>query len=779
MNQGRLSPTLVAAIIVAIFFGVALYFRIVLPYDQVFSGSWIKTTGVDGWYHMRLVDNLAHHFPQRITFDPYTFYPHGSTVIWPPFYEWLIAGTVWLVSLGSPTQHIIDVVGAYVPAILGALTIIPVYFIGKELFNRWVGVLSAGLIAIISGEFLGRSTLGYTDHHAAETLFTTVAILFLILAVKAAKQGQLSFSHVKRRDWTALKKPLIYSLLTGLFLGVYLLTWVGGLLFVFLIFAYFIIQLIVDHLRSQSTDYLAIISVPLFIVSAVISIPIVSRAFWPGPLYLPAFVIAVLTPVALVMLSRLMSARHLAVAYYPLVLLGLGLAGLAVFYIINPSLVKSMVTQFRVFAPSGSGLTILEVQPLLFPGGNFSLSAAWVEFTTGFFLSFISLAIVIYLIIKRGEADKTLLVVWSLVMLMATLGQRRFAYYFAVNVALLTGYLSWRVLQFFEFKETAAEPGKTAGKKAKKRLKAKKPEKASFRITGKQVFMAFGVVIVFFLVYFPNIGLAIRNAKAAPFAPSDAWCESLSWLKENTPDPFGNPDFYYQTYQPPPKGKGYKYPESAYGVMAWWDYGHWITRIAHRIPVSNPFQQGVSQAARFFTAQDEASADEIMAKLGARYVVIDSDTATGKLPAAATWAGLSTENLTEVYYVLQGNSLVPVRVFYPDYYRSIAARLYNFDGQEVSPESCTVILYEERKSSGGVVFEEITNHWSFTSYEEAVDYISKQQSGNYEIVGTNPFQSPVPLEGLEHYKLVYSSETSTMQSDVGMMPAVKIFGYEG
>jgi oligosaccharyl transferase (archaeosortase A-associated) len=779
MNQSGLSPKLVAAIIVAIFFGVALYFRIVLPYDQVFSGNWMKFTGVDAWYHMRLVDNLVHHFPQRITFDPYTFYPHGNTVGWPPFYDWLIAGIVWLVSLGSPTQHIIDVVGAYVPAILGALTIIPVYFIAKELFNRWVGVLSAGLIAIISGEFLGRSTLGYTDHHVAETLFTTVAILFLILAVKAAKQGQLSFSHVKRRDWAVLKKPLIYSLLTGLFLGIYMLTWVGGLLFVFLIFAYFIIQPIVDHLRSQSTDYLAIISVPLFLVSAAISLPIVSRMSWLGPLYLPSFVIAVLTPVALVMLSRLMSARHLAVAYYPLVLLGLGLAGLAVFYIINPSLVKSMVARFGIFAPSGRALTILEVQPLLFPGGNFSLSAAWVEFTTGFFLSFISLAILIYLIIKRGEADKTLLVVWSLVMLMATLGQRRFASYFAVDVALLTGYLSWRVLQYFGFKEVTAEPKKIAGKMAKKRVKVKKSEKASFRLTSKQVLMAFGVVIVFFSVYFPNVGLAISNAKAAPFAPSDAWCESLSWLKENTPDPFGNSDFYYQLYQPPPRGEDYKYPESAYGVMAWWDYGHWITRIAHRIPVCNPFQQGASQAARFFTAQDEASADKIMAELGARYVVIDSDTATGKLPAAATFAGLSPENLTEVCYGLQGNSLVPVRVFYPDYYRSIAARLYNFDGEKVSPASCTVISCEEKKSTGGVLYKVITSHQSFSTYEAAVDYISKQQSGNYEIVGTNPFLSPVPLEGLEHYKLVHSSEISTTQTGVGMMPVVKIFEYEG
>ncbi|GAI16774.1 unnamed protein product, partial [marine sediment metagenome] len=58
---------------------------------------------------------------------------------------------------GSPSPHTIDAVGAYVPAILGTLTIIPVYFIGKELFNRWVGILAAALVAILPGEFLNRS----------------------------------------------------------------------------------------------------------------------------------------------------------------------------------------------------------------------------------------------------------------------------------------------------------------------------------------------------------------------------------------------------------------------------------------------------------------------------------------------------------------------------------------------------------------------------------------------------------------------------------------------
>ncbi|GAH57017.1 unnamed protein product, partial [marine sediment metagenome] len=143
---------------------------------------WFK--GTDAWYHMRHIENLLYNFPHVNSFDPYMLYPGGGGGPGRPFFDWLVAGIIWLVGLGSPSSHTIDVVGAYVPAILGTLTIIPVYFIGKELFNRWAGILAAALVAILPGEFLNRSLLGFTDHHVAETLFTTVTILFLILAIK-------------------------------------------------------------------------------------------------------------------------------------------------------------------------------------------------------------------------------------------------------------------------------------------------------------------------------------------------------------------------------------------------------------------------------------------------------------------------------------------------------------------------------------------------------------------------------------------------------------------
>ena len=178
-RESRLSPKLVIGIILVLFFAVALSIRVYLPYDKVFVGDWIKLTGVDAYFHMRLIDNLAHNFPHAISFDPYFRHPDFRLVGSISFFDWLLAGIIWVIGLGSPTQHTVDVVSVYIPAVLGALTVIPVYFIGKELFGRGAGVLSAGLIALLPGEFLGRSILGFTDHHVAETLFTTIAMMFL------------------------------------------------------------------------------------------------------------------------------------------------------------------------------------------------------------------------------------------------------------------------------------------------------------------------------------------------------------------------------------------------------------------------------------------------------------------------------------------------------------------------------------------------------------------------------------------------------------------------
>jgi len=760
-------------ITLALFVGISLYFRVYLPYNQVFSGEWIRFTSVDAYYHMRLVDNLVHNFPQLINFDPYLMYPFGVKIDNIHFFDWLLAGIIWVIGLGSPTQHTIDVVAVYFPAILAALTIIPVYFIGKELFGRWAGVISAGLIAILSGEFLGRSILGFTDHHIAETLFTATTMMFLILAIKASRERGLTLGHIRHRDWAMIRRPIIYSLLSGLFLGIYLITWVGALLFVFIISLYFFIQFIIDHLRRQSTDYLVSVGVITFLAALIIYV-----LFSRSVLSLVSLGIALLLPIILSFTSRLMTRRGIKPLYYPSAIVGLGVVAIAILYIISPPFFHSVFSQFDIFTWSGSR-TILEMQPMLYPRGELTFKLAWGNFNTSFFLS---VGLLLYWIFykrifrKEGSAEENILLVWSLIILLATLGQRRFAYYFAVNIALLTGYLSWQFLRLAGFKELMAKPVEISERLKREKAGPKKRQKVSFRLTYRHINMALAVIIVFFVIYFPSISPSTNVASQAHFAPDDAWLGSLSWLKENTPEPFGDPNSYYQLYEPPPPEEEFNYPESAYSVTAWRDYGYWITRIAHRPVNATPGPKG-TDVAILFMSNDENSAATKARELDSSYVIIDHTVVTGKFWAAVQLVGLDIAQFFDYYLLPQEDKHVSIPLFHPEYYRLLAVRLYNFDGQAVTPEESIVISYEEKTVQDGNSVKLIYNVKKFPSYEEAVAYISSQESGNHQIVSNNPFISPVPLEKLKHFKLVYSSDGSVNQPGVGDIPAVKIFEY--
>ncbi len=767
----KLPPVAIAGIIVFALCGIALFIRVYFPYDSVFSDGSVWFKGADPWYHMRLVENLIQHFPHRIYFDPYTFYPHGTVVGWPPFYDWIIAGAAWIIGLGHPSVHTVETVGAFTPAVLGTLTIIPVYFIGKELFNRWVGVISAAILVVLPSEFLSRSLLGFTDHHVAEVLFSTVTILFLIMAVKRAREREISFSHIINRDWAVIKKPLIYTLLAGIFLGIYFLTWVGAIMLLFIIFAYLGIQFIVDHLRGKSTDYLCIVAVLTFAIAFIISIPFLPKTA-TGTISWVSLIIAIFVPLGLSGISRFMAGKTFKPSYYPLALLAVAGVGLLIFWAIDPSLLHSMLDKFRIFIPrEAGGLTIQEARPL-------DITMAWSNFTTAFFIAFIALGLLIYRAVKERSTDKALFLVWCIVMLVAVFAQRRFCYYFAVNAALITGYFSWRVLDFAGLGKLLTKPREIVKtyttKKKKKKAKEKVSEKRFLQPRATWIKVIGAGIAIFFLVFFPSIcpgqgfsfGKLEACASRGPVAVDPDWNSALVWLRENTTEPFDDPDYYYQLYDFPPRAdhgfEDYDYPETAYGIMSWWDYGHWITRIGRRIPIANPFQQAAPIAGKFLTSQNETTANQIMDELGAKYVMSDYAMPIYKFYAMVTWADKNESDFYDVYYApAEGGELQPVRLFYPSYYNSTVVRLYNFNGQAVAPsENATIVIsYREQVDRQGMWYKEITSSRSFSTYEEARDFVASHAAENYRIVGVDPFNSPVPLDKLEHYQLVYASSS--------------------
>ena len=783
-------------LLLAASFGLRTHF----VYDDIFVGEQVRFSVHDPWCHVRLLENLVCHFPRQNVFDPYGVFPGGHLVPVAPLFDWLLALVILIVAWGDPSPRVVEVVAAYFPAVLGALTLIPVYFLGKHLFNRTAGLLAAGLITTSPGHFLGRSLLGYTDHHVAETLFSTTAMLLLVLALQHVRRGDVTLRSLVQCKWHLSAKVLICVLAPGLMTGMYLLTWVGGSMFVAIIAVYVLAQFILDHVTGRPTDYLPIVTLPLFLVSQLIVLPhgtdLVGFKF-----HFIALIGAATMTLVLTGLSKIGVRYRLPRAAFPLLTLAAGGLGLGILALVWPTLLRSTFAQFDRFEAADVKRIIPEAVPLLHVAGAWSLERAWEQFATGFFLSFPALVILCYRAVRRGETTTLLFCVWSVGMLAATLGQNRFAYYYAVNVALLSAYLGagilhwiWGRLATRDSRIHSPAPRSSPGRRRAVKVSARRAGRPQTRGSGaravKYAYLIGGGLGVSFLIFYPNIGLAIRRAGQA-FTPHPDWLSAMRWMRENTPDPFGDPDAYFALYETPPNGEPYPYPESAYGVMTSWGYGYWIMRMGHRIPNANPGQEGARPAARFFTAQDEDSANAILDRLGSRYVVVDSSMpllrtspggqVMGKIGSLAHWAGKQRESFFEVWYRRDHRGeLQPFTVYYPDYYRMLLARLYVFRRQPVEPEEAYVMSFRLRINDGGKRYKELTSMSRFSTYGEAKAYLDKQESEGARIVGIDPHRSCVPIKrGLKSYRLVYRSPTVKGMLFGQPVSRVEIYEYLG
>jgi dolichyl-phosphooligosaccharide-protein glycotransferase len=788
---------LIYGLLLLVIFGVSLALRVLPMHDAVFGAGWVNMQGVDGIYHLRLVENLLAHFPFRISFDPYTFFPYGQDVYFAPLYDQLAALCAWIIGLGSPDQHTIETVAAYFPTVLGALVIVPIYFIGKTLFNRNTGLIAALISGILPGTILFRSRLGFFDHHVAEILFSTLIILFLLLALKQLKANSLSFANVLHKDWRLLAKPLIFSCLCGISLGLYLLVWVGGLLFVFILFVWAVLMFIISHLRKESTDYITILGVPIFLLSLLIVVPFLSQVAY-NDLYVISLLAGLFTLIILSLISKIMNLKNIKQIYYPLSIIGIGIVGFVCFYFISPALFSSMLDRLSIFIPSTTYLTISEAQPLFGSGGNFTFSRFWSEFYTAAVIAPIAFIMIFVGVIKNISHQKILLLLWAFIVFFATVGQIRFASYLAVAFAVLCAYFYREVISWINyivkrlFSKSSKPAASSSHNKHKNKEKVKKalaskslPQQNNSNLVWYKVLaVSVSIILIFFVGIYPNLGPALVTAGTNAGIAGD-WRDSLLWMKANTPLPFENDNYYYHLYEKPVNGK-YIYPASAYGVMAWWDYGHMITQIAHRIPNANPTQAGAGSAASYFLSQDESSANYILDNLGSKYVAIDHDIAvpfniasnaiTGnKFFALSTWAGTDQSKYVEIYYQSYSGRLSAVPVYYPEYYYSQVTRLYNFHGQAVVPNNSTTVISFSEQSGRKI----IQSSQTFSTYEEAATFLQKQSSPNYLIAGLSPFQSPVPLGKLAHYNEVYKSNSGITYNNLKTNSSyIEIFEYK-
>lgn len=687
-------------IILSLIIGLSLYIRAVIPWNATFAGGVTGFAMDDAVFHMRLVENLLANFPHRLTYDAYTNYPYGSVLSWGSLFD-LIIGT-FVIIFGKEN---INVVGALVPAVMGSLVVIPVYFIGNEILNKKVGLFAAFLIAILPGAFLQRSTLGFTDNHVAEVLFSTFFLMFVIITFNRVKDITIT-EFVKNPAHYIFNTPLKYSVLAGLFLGIYILSWTTGLIFSGMTALYIIIKIIMNHITNKSNTSLLIATTIIYGISAIMVVPFVDLQNGFSVVYYslthvcaPIFVIVLCF--SLSYLSSKLRENKFDI-YKSVLVLSILIFSLYMFVRIFFAgfYINTFGSLYMLFSHhTQSGMTIAEAQPT-----TMNVIASY--YGLNFITALIAFVLLIYYFIVQKKQNAILFLLWTVFILYSLFAQNRFFYYFTVNIAILSGLTCGLILDYI---------GKWKDIKTLK------------------IWNISAVILVILIVGFLPLDsspFSVSTKSTIYGVKGDGfyeWHESLTWMRNYTPDPGLD---YYGTYERPSPGERYKYPDSAYAIMSWWDYGHIITYWGHRIPNANPFQSGIGSsdspgAAPFLTASTEDDANKILDELGSRYVVSNAYMAYSIQPVFAEWCGNNVGYFNQIR-TSQGYQVVPSK----KYYNTMESKLHIFDGNELQHYRLIHESVPNPYSNGGAQEEAYKQFYNLINQKNP---ISVEKSGYIKI----------------------------------------------
>jgi asparagine N-glycosylation enzyme membrane subunit Stt3 len=248
-------------------------------------------------------------------------------------------------------------------------------------------------------------------------------------------------------------------------------------------------------------------------------------------------------------------------------------------------------------------------------------------------------ACVSYIHASRGgrRQGQLLLLVWVVVSLILTLGQKRFLYLSSISIG-----VSISIFWIF----------------ARELIKRRRPASKYKHTTALVV----GLLVLLILPTASDVSYVAFNSY--PSAKGD-WYDSLLWLKGNT----DATSFYDNPTQ-----------KAEYSVMSWWDYGNWILYLAQRPVVANNFQAGLEDSAKFLLSESEEEAAAVLDARGCRYVLANYQLIYDKLGSVANWAN---EDIYSYLNFVESNGNIMVQP-QQRLLSTTLGRLYLFDAAGMS-----------------------------------------------------------------------------------------------
>jgi oligosaccharyl transferase (archaeosortase A-associated) len=716
VNRSKLTPKthaklklVLEIVVVAFLVAVSFGIRVIPSYDAVVQEGKTSYTSVDDYFYMRIADNLIVNWPNFTTVDLYRNYPEG-----------VVVGNTrllhpFIIAAASKVTGIgLDTVAAWVPPIYGTLSILFLYIAFRFVFKRAIALIGLAFLCIMPGEFLSRSSLGAMDSHALEILASSFMLSFLLLSLS-----------VKHRI-----VKIVLATIAGIGLSFYISAWEGAPVFILIILIAIFIWWIIEYFKKTATE------LPYLQIIICAAIPLITL-FITGYSLMQIFSIA-----GLFGGTCILWILHKKPRSYLIIAAITAAIAATIGWIMFPTqaivILQYAITFFRWNATSATA----EEAPLLLMNGEFSFSPAWIYFAGVMYLFLVGIGAMAYYIIKKNNRiDWLIVLVWSIVIFVAMTSMKRWAYYAAIPMSITAAYICWIFCKNIATLET------TKGK-------AFSPGTVLILVVLISI-----LSIVPFLQMVPGYSNSVRSGQMSP-----GWSEAVDWLK-TTPDPIENG--YTSMYTEA------EYPDTAYGVMTWWDYGYWVLREGHRITYSDPGGGNRRFCGWFLSTDNMTEVMESVNSMKIKYIIIDYSMTTGKNYSIVQHAAARAIDFQEpfkIYYDRRTGSYNQMQINYISYYQELMVRLYNFNGLAVDSPGCPVFRYEEINGN-----REIIEAVDLPDYDTATLYVAQHKEAKYIIGGTNPFLSPIKMDALPQFKPVFFSRSSIDMGNGMMIPEVKIF----
>jgi dolichyl-diphosphooligosaccharide--protein glycosyltransferase len=502
--------------------------------------------------------------------DTMSWYPWGLTMATGNLYG--VAFTVaavyeFLRAIGVNTT--VFEVAVLFPVVAGALTSLASYFLGKDLWGRGAGLLAA-LFMALNPSNISRTTLGFLRH---EPLGILLMILVFLFFLRANQKGR------------GTKGTIGYSMLAGLSLFYLTAAWAASYYPMDLIVLYVAALVVAGrYTRQLLLSYSVTYGALLFL--APLAIP--KMGFGS----LTSLTFLVIPGVLILLLAReaggtLPTWRHRAYALIvvSVVLLGLAyaLATLKIMELPSDKFLSTLNPFTRLDMPIVASVS--EHRPATW-------ASFFYEYNTLTFLGLFGF----FFILRRLRDTDIFITIAALTSLYFSGSLVRLTLILAPTFSILAA------IATVEMAKPAVDILRQAVIFPKRRIPG------LVRI-GREFGLA--VLLILIIAIVPAFSKAVAAAYAPatiatssiPVVPSEGtkyqdWLEALAWLHDNT-------------------------PQSSV-VMAWWDYGYWITALADRKTLADNGTQNTTQIAMIaqMFMRNETTAVPMMQKYNVDYVVV-------------------------------------------------------------------------------------------------------------------------------------------------------------